>query len=53
MGGLTCLGGSRPISSIVGQELIKALTCPEGQGPLTPCVFWAWRGLKKKSAPPR
>ena len=22
--------------------------CPGGQGALTPCVSWAWRGLGKK-----
>ena len=39
--------GSRRIWSIVGRGLIKALTCPEGLGALTPCVSWGWRGLEK------
>ena len=50
--------GSRCIWSMVGQGLIKAITCPggggsgsqncpEGWGALTPCVSWGWRGLKK------
>ena len=39
--------GSRSIWSIVGQRLIKALTCPEGREVLTPCVSWGWRSLKK------
>ena len=32
----------------MGRGFIKALTCPEGWGALTPCVSWGWRGLKKK-----
>ena len=42
--------GSRCIWSIVGQGLIKALTCPEGRRALTPCVSWRWRGLKTNAA---
>ena len=45
----------------MGQGLVQALACPgsggsssqncpEGQGALTPCVSWGWRGLKKNVA---
>ena len=47
----------------MGRGLIKALVCPgdggsgsqncpEGQGALTPCVSWGWRGLKTNVAHP-
>ena len=35
----------------MGRGLIKALTCLEGRGALTPCVSWGWRGLEKKMWP--
>ena len=51
-GGVNLSWGSRRIWSIVGWGLIKALTCPEGWGALTPCVSWGWR-VCKKMCPPR
>ena len=45
-GGVNLSWGSRRIWSIVGWG------CPEGQGALTLCASWGWRGLKKNVAPP-
>ena len=51
--GVLALAGYKRRKSALTADPFKALTCPGGRGALTPCVSWGWRGLKKKSAPPR